>query len=914
MSLRNLLFFCLVCVSCIACGPAITDVQPEAGLPGTIINIEGRRFAADPHANSVTIGGAAVRVLDGSSTSLRVVALRDVKSGDVSVDTGSGVAVRPDGWKRSGSSLRPTPERDAGSKLVEGKGYPRNRHYDMAAQGTNQKILIILAQPSDINPEDIVATGPMAADDIAAKLPLANRFFTEASYGKTSADFGITPAWVPLSQPRDFYFWTSEDTAREQTKVDAAQAILDALNLDPSATQADIDAAQADLDAAIAERDAVQGKAGLIQQANFLYAEATLGAEAIVPDFDDYGDYFVVVAGPFLRGQCCWRETAWHAEHTAQDLLFDIDFDEPKGHTYVAQGANWGRMVHELSHFFAGGDLYGQTGNASSFAMMGSHDNHPLYIGPNMEERLDYFNEASNGNVKFLQWGSSPDFDQSFDIVAHAESEDPAGDSNFHLVKLAVSDGLEYFVEVRQRPDAAVAGGDYIFDPNIPVAGAGATDAGVIVTKMVGNNNQSNNRERPITLLPPARMLQVGDRVDDPARTIQIRVTDKLQERPAKYRVRVSWGTLPAADPNGQFDLRIDPWTPPPWESEDIWANNTKNDETSPAKIIYENHEPGDESAPIGNGDPPWVGQDNTLMARIANDGMVDTPEPVRVTFYVNTPPGVGDDGTWAPFDTVDVGIVPANTELVIEAARKWVPAVGEHTCVKVFVHPMTGEMTFDNNSAQENFSEFEAVGSSPYSPVEYDVIVRNPYDTPATMFLHAHELPLDWFVAFDHGAVHLMPGEEKPVHVLIWTDRVPEWNEDNDKRVIRKPMISIEGWAEEWQDQSFAVGGVTAFVHAVRAVDVNVFDRQDQVKLGSPLRVSGEIVPATTAADIAIHIVQPDGERVVERTTTAPNGRFNYETRHKTSAPGPHEVQVFVLPGSLSATAESEVWTVSVQ
>ncbi len=904
------IFFSLAVSSC---SPQIDQVSPRSGLPGTIVKIEGRRFADDTWDNKVTIGGSSVRVISGNSNEIRVVALRDVVSGKIEVDTGSGIAVSPEDWKRAGSTLRPTPDRDADAKLIEGSGYPMDKRYDMAAQGTDQKILIILAKPNDIDPEILVGTGPTARDDIAAKLPFANRFFSEASYGKTSVDFGLTPNWVSLSQPRDFYFWTTDDVARDQADVDAAQAAIDALMLDPNATEDDLDAAQEALDAAIAARDSTSEKDRLIQQADFLYSEATLGAEAMMADFDDYTDYFIVVAGPSLRGQCCWVEDSWHAEHTAQNLTFDIDFDEPKGHTYVAQETNWGRMVHELSHFFAGGDLYGQTGNARAFAMMGSHDTHPLYIGPNMENLLDYFDESANGNVEFLQWGSTADFDDTFNIVTHAVTENPAGDNDVHLVKLQVADGLQYFIEVRQKPDATVAEGDYIFDPDIPLAGTGVTDAGVIVTKSVGNNNQSNNQERPITLLPPARMLQVGDVVDDPARTIRISVVQKLDNRPAKYQVRVEWGHLPAADPNGQFDLRIDPWTPPPWESEDIWANSPKNDETSPAKIIYENHESGDETQPIGNGDPPWVGKNNTLFARIANDGTVDTPESVRVTFYVNTPPGIGDDGTWAPFDTVDVGVVPAGTVLVVEANKKWKPAVDEHTCVKVFVHAMTGEITFDNNFAQENFGQFETAASSPYSPVEYDVVVRNPYDVPTAIFIHAHRVPKDWFVAFDSGAVFVAPGEEKPIHVLIWTDRTPEWEARKDNRTVRKPLISIEGWAEAWQDQTFAFGGVTAFVHAVRATKVEIVERQKQSKQRTPFEIHGQLKPPSGPADLAIHIVEPDGKRVVERTTTGADGRFHYVTKHLARMPGTYKLQVFVLGGSLASTAESVIWPVEV-
>ena len=196
-------------------------------------------------------------------------------------------------------------------------------------------------------------------------------------------------------------------------------------------------------------------------------------------------------------------------------------------------------------------------------------------------------------------------------------------------------------------------------------------------------------------------MLQVGDIVEDPARTLRLTVTEKSAARPARYKVKVEWGTLPAANPRGQFDLRISPWEPPPWESKDIWVNSPLNDETGPTRIIYTHHETGDVTKPIGNGDPPWLRHDNTLYARISNQGMVATPEPVRVSFYVNSPPGIGDDGTWAPFDTVNVGVLNAGQTVEVAANRKWRPRVGEHTCVKVQIHRMNGEVTFGNNQAQ---------------------------------------------------------------------------------------------------------------------------------------------------------------------------------------------------------------------
>ncbi len=914
----------LLVISCVPRGAiiSISGFSPQTGLPGTIIKIQGVGFDPIPFNNSVSIGGSKARVISGDQTHLRVVALRDLASGLIVVETGPLTATSAKKFRREGNTSPGTAFENSGSELIEGRGFDVDVCYDMSAQGLNQKILVVLATPSDVNPEDLAPAGQTAREAVIDELTATNEYFVQASYNQVSAAFTTTPDWIPLSQIRDFYAWQQDDIDREQARVDAAQADLDALNMDPAATQEQIDQAEEDLETAKASLGEVQNDADTLQRPNFLFAEALIGAKAAVPDFDTFSDYLVIVAGPFLRGYCCWIENGFHAEWTVQGLQFDIDFPEPKGITYVSQEASWDRITHELSHFFASGDLYSESfadgsfleGNAGPFAMMGKHNQKPLYIGYNMETWLDYFDESANGNVKFLEWGSVADFDQSFDIVAHSKTEDPVGNATVHLLRLKVTDGLFYYVEVRQRPDPSLgADADYVFDPQIPLDPSNpAWQGGVIIHKAVENNNQSNNNERQVTLLPPARMLQVGDVVEDPTRTIKISVAQRLSDRPAKYRVRVEWGHLPAPDPNGQFDLRITPWTPPPWESVDIWANSTKNDETSPAKIIYKNHEPGDDTKPIGNGDPPWVMHDNTLFARITNQGMVATPESVKVTFYVTLPSAVGDNNNWAPFDTVDVGILAAGETRIVEANRTWRPAVGEHTCVKVEIHAQTGEITFGNNRAQENFSEFETGAASPYAPVEFDFLARNPYEAPVVMDLRARDVPTDWFVALDQGSVWLPPLGEKKVHALIWTDRAAEWSQEDQRKAPRKVLINIEGWADRWGDQVFAVGGITAFVQAVRQVRIEIEPRP-QGNLRQPFFVAGRVVPAAGINPIAIHIIDPDGNFITERTITDGAGRFTYQTRYLAKVRGIYRVQAFVLGGSLAGQAESDVLPVIV-
>lgn len=910
----------------------IREVTPDSGLPGTVVEIHGSGFSPVWYENQVEIGGSRARVIEASSTRIRAVALRDVASGPVVVTTPARQLTSPMPFTRAGHTLSPTPETPSGPKLVEGRSFPLDKRYDMAPKGLNQKILVVLARPSDIDPEAHIPAwapglvGPFANSKEFVQRLIShpdngvNRYFLDATGGETSGDFFVTD-WIPLSQDRDFYAWGAEDVTRAQNGLAAAEADLDAVRNDPSATQADIDAAQALVDRKKASLQQANDSNGFLQQPDFAWAEALIGAKAALGEatFNSFSDHFLVLGGPWMRGSCCWVGTGFHAESSNPSLPlgpFDIDFPSPKGGTWMAEDGKPGRMAHELSHFFASGDLY--DGSAGAFDLMGFHDDLPMYSGYNQHRKGQWLD---GGNVVELQWGSPADKNETYDLVAPLQTEGDASDGTRQVLQIRVTDGLYYFVEVRQRPDpAAAAGARPSFDQSLPGVDA-TTQSGVVITKAVESNNQSNNLEPMITLVAPAttpspRTLAVGEAFTDPARTLRITVESRIRARPATYRVRVEWGHLPSADPDGQFDLRISPWNPPPWETVDIWANSPKNDTTSPARIVYRNHEPGDDSKPIGNGDPPWVGHDNTLFARISNQGVTATPEPVRVTFYIVSPPGVGDNGTWAPFDTVIVPALAAGETRIVEASRKWKPAVGEHTCVKVMIEPMHGEVTFDNNQAQENFSEFESAGSSPYRAVEFDVEARNPYDHGVVMDMQVRDVPEGWFVAVDQGAVWLPPKGAKKVHVVVWTDRTPEWepNVRDRKRGPSKAMVSVEGWTTRTWDRFTPLGGMTAFVQAVRHAELRLATRQKQVKRGGALTVSGSLAPAMANVPVVLHLRAPDGTRQVETVRTDAGGHFVHAFQKPLEAPGSHSLVGYVLPGGDVAEIESATLQIEVQ
>src|SRR5205807_2433870 len=122
-------------------------------LPGTVIKIDGQKFDPDPFANVVTIGSRPARVIEGDKTHLRVIALRNVATGPIKVEAKGKTATSAKNFRREGSTQRASPLQDSDSKLVTGQGFTVNTNYDMKAQGLNQKVLVVLAKPSDVDPE-----------------------------------------------------------------------------------------------------------------------------------------------------------------------------------------------------------------------------------------------------------------------------------------------------------------------------------------------------------------------------------------------------------------------------------------------------------------------------------------------------------------------------------------------------------------------------------------------------------------------------------------------------------------------------------------------------------------------------------------------------------------------------------------
>ena len=163
----------------------------------------------------------------------------------------------------------------------------------------------------------------------------------------------------------------------------------------------------------------------------------------------------------------------------------------------------------------------------------------------------------------------------------------------------------------------------------------------------------------------------------------------------------------------------------------------------------------------LRNGDKPQVGKDNRFHAFVWNDGARDVTN-LAVTYYLISPPGVGDNGKWEPLWTRYIsGITAGNrTRVSVNGADApvWQPAKGEHTCAKVAITRVSGETDVDDNDAQENVFDFDSAGGSPHEAVLFESAFRNPRNVTSIVFATASGVPNGWELTFEHAWVVLPP------------------------------------------------------------------------------------------------------------------------------------------------------------
>ncbi len=512
-------------------------------------------------------------------------------------------------------------------------------------------------------------------------------------------------------------------------------------------------------------------------------------------------------------------------------------------------------------------------------------------------------------------------------MVAHGLSED--GSARIHLIKIQVTEGLHYYVQVRQRPGST----SQIFDDSIPLGGA-TNMGGVVVTRAIADTLHVNQQTRFITLMHPQQVLAAGEFVDDPARGLRITVVnDAVQTRPLVCRVRVEWAQSIVDDPAGAFDLHVEPWDGN-WQTPDIWVDRAPfNTFDQPIDA---------EGRPQGNGDRPRPGELNRLRGRIHVSGELGATD-VKATFYAVFPPGVGDNGNWSPLGTTTISSIAPNSFAYVE--QNWVPVVGEHTCLKLFASAQLGEISGGNKGTQENVFDLEAPANSPATPVLIPVAVRNPLDQRAFVRLCVKNVPRGWRAHFPHAWVWLDARSEKRLELCVIPlhDHTAYLDPNGNKTERKLPptaQVRLDGalarsydtpllpFAEPAGSRSYPIGGILGRVHVRQKVGMWLEERRrgDEPQKDHAISVVGGIKPALGKQRVRVICTDPSGQRRVVQVFTASDGGSAAEfdlgfepslesdpKRWKKAAnivPGTYRVQAFVVAAAIAAeTASNEVY-----
>ena len=692
-------------------GQRITHFEPIAGPPATLVTIYGSSFSALRHENQVDVGGRPAYVAAASSTELKVITSSDVQTGPVRVTVGGRTAVGPEDFQVLGYPSAGVGD-DGPPIAFEGEG--AGAQGDANSIGT-LRVLVALVTPNDLAPT------AAARNTVINAWNNVITYYNHASYGQTVVQVDVTTGWK---------------------MIDAPQAdLLSGSNIDSGE----------------------------------LPRVMAFAAQGAVDEGLDLDDYTMMAAVMFLDGGFIRAWGGWSQQNFAYNnglpagnanrIDIDLTADHAINLIAIQETANWGRCAHEFGHNIVsapsfqgdgtatlGEDVYSSdlvdpaAATAQSFELMGAHDTHPLFSGFHLD-KLGYYSAA---NVRELTWDRNP-FSEEFDVVAHGLAED-ASPSRVHLLKIKVADGLHYYVQVRQRPGATAQ----IYDDSIPLAGA-PNQGGVVVTSAIADELHTNQQTRFITLLHPNNVLRQNDTVDDPARTIRITVVnDSVQAQPQVCRVRVEWAQTVADDPNGSFDIKVDPWDSH-WQTPDIWVDRAPFGAFDSALDA--------QGRPTGNGDSPRPLEINHFHTRVHVSGAMGASN-VKVTFYSVVPPGVGDNGNWAPLTSQVIGNIGQGA--FGDIFCNWTPVVGQHTCLRVYAGQQLGEISGGNNSAQENVFDFEAPAASPVAPVFVSTAIRNPLDERRMVSIALSGVPRGYRVHFPHQWVWLDAKAERHFDLVV--------------------------------------------------------------------------------------------------------------------------------------------------
>ncbi|MBA45204.1 MAG: hypothetical protein CMB31_01275, partial [Euryarchaeota archaeon] len=570
-------------------------------------------------------------------------------------------------------------------------------------------------------------------------------------------------------------------------------------------------------------------------------------------DYDER-EVIVVVNGPFYRG------VYWNVDVSGLDenngnwpfiLVSENDGKEGRLHRttgtapfpiggYEDYNRTWGRIAHEIGHMF--GLSHTTAGYDNNYALMAR-----LYPGQltgySMTAEVDWLPdsriyEPTPGTIE--------------ETVFLYPLEMAAVGEQTQLIHIPIDDNKYYLVETRSRILADKYMHCITWDDSLGTV-TGIREAEECIAWDFETNGQSLPDEGVLvsfvdTTLPTdgqnAQAVSIdhdGDGNQDPilkagdsfiismdGKDGAIDVVQRMSN--GAYEIKISYEVLSLTPP--------DIWMPdnPPWQVSSIWVDSPLN-----GLGLYQYHD-GDPTVPnAGNGDNPWLGNENLVCAKVRNVGQSPS-NSVPVTFKWKTQNmGVPSD-SMITIGTMNTGVIPGGG--FEEVCMPWTPEVEGveydpgnpiiplHACVRVEVgasvdDPTTAvneaETNLENNQAQENIGHFETTSSSPFHPINVSFTVENPHQYPTYMWIEITDLPDSWTYALDWDRDTIERKSTKENNITIYPPR--EKLDDSDMRLIHNVGITVYFYCVDAQESTHIceLGSVIASISPAEKTLTNI-------------------------------------------------------------------------------------------
>lgn len=310
----------------------------------------------------------------------------------------------------------------------------------------------------------------------------------------------------------------------------------------------------------------------------------------------------------------------------------------------------------------------------------------------------------------------------------------------------------------------------------------------------------------------------------------------------------------------------------------------------------------------------PWIGNPNTVVARVKNNGALDAPK-VRVNFYVKNYNVGGGPETFLGTDVRDVA-----AGATVEFSGPWMPPSSGHFCIVVRIplyqvpaNPAVVEMTELNNVAQSNYDRFISATSIPTREVT-EIEVENPYPERTRIFIvPGQDNPL-YRTFLEHSWLYLDPGETRIVRVMyefapdqLTNDVYPSSVRKKYRPFLKRPnRVALTSFIEDPRDYPRhaiqVLGGAQAEVVTGHSTRFQGFSAGEGEARGGV--VVSETEQPVRGGKIILRISSGRGRKTVShfQTVKLKEGGFAAKLRVKGD-----RVKAYYIPASGFADCESE-------